>query len=69
MKYKVVPFNLTDNVSNTLQSIIDAESAGGFKYVNHQYSDKLYPGSAGCFGFGSKPDTVVHVGFVVFEKI
>jgi len=68
MAYKVVPFHLSKNVSSELQSIIDIESVNGYKYVNHQYSDKLKPGSAGCFGFGATPDTIIHVGFVVFEK-
>jgi len=68
MAYKVVPFNPTANVSSELQRIVDSEAVGGYKYVNHEYSDKLRPGSAGCFGIGSKPDVTVHVGFVVFEK-
>jgi hypothetical protein len=68
MLYKVEPFNATSNVSIELQRIIDSEAVGGYKYVNHEYSDKLKPGSAGCFGIGSKPDVTVHVGFVVFKK-
>lgn len=66
--YKVVPFNPSDNVPSSLQRIIDSETANGWKYVNHQYSDKLKPGSAGCFGIGATPDSTIHVGFVVFEK-
>jgi len=68
MAYKVVPFNRTDNVSSELQTIIDSEAVGGYKYINHQYSDKLRPGTAGCFGIGAEPSTTVHIGFVVFEK-
>jgi len=68
MSYKVVPFNQTDDVSGSLQEIIDREATGGYKYVNHEYSDKLRPGTAGCFGIGAQPDSTVHVGFVVFEK-
>jgi hypothetical protein len=68
MSYKVVPFERNHDVSNALQTIINAESKNGFKYVNHEYSDKLNPGTSGCFGIGAKPDTVNHVGFVVFEK-
>ena len=66
--YKVVPFNPSDNVPSSLQRIIDIEAVNGWKYVNHQYSDKLKPGSAGCFGIGATPDSTVHIGFVIFEK-
>jgi len=68
MSYKVVPFNYTTSPSIELQSIIDAETATGYKYVNHEFSDKLHPGSSGCFGLGAKADSTVHIGFVVFEK-
>lgn len=68
MAYKVVPFGRAKDVSNELQSIIDSEAVNGFKYVNHQYSDKLNPGTAGCFGIGAQPATTIHIGFVVFEK-
>lgn len=68
MAYKVVPFERNLNPSSELQRIIDAEAVGGYKYVNHEYSDKLKPGNIGCFGLGSTPDSVIHVGFVVFEK-
>ena len=66
--YKVVPFNQSNNISVSLQSIIDREAEYGWKYVNHQYSDKLKPGSAGCFGIGATPDATIHVGFVIFQK-
>lgn len=68
MAYKVVPFNRNDNPSSQLQRIIDSEAVGGYKYINHEYSDKLKPGDVGCFGLGATPDTVIHVGFVIFEK-
>jgi hypothetical protein len=68
MAYKVVPFGQSDNVSGELQRIIDSEAVGGYKYISHQYSDKLKPGTAGCFGIGAQPAVTVHVGFVVFEK-
>lgn len=66
--YKVVPFNQSDNVPSSLQRIIDSEAVNGWEYVNHQYSDKLKPGSAGCFGIGATPDSTVHIGFIIFEK-
>jgi hypothetical protein len=66
--YKVVPFNPSDNVPRSLQSIIDSESINGWEYVNHQYSDKLKPGSAGCFGIGATSDSTTHIGVVVFKK-
>ncbi|MDT7832033.1 hypothetical protein RQM59_06555 [Flavobacteriaceae bacterium S356] len=68
MKYKVVPFYRAKEVSKELQSIINTNAVDGFKYVNHQYSDKLKPGNIGCFGIGAKPDTIIHVGFVIFQK-
>jgi hypothetical protein len=68
MAYKVVPFGRAKDVSSELQSIIDSEAVNGFKYVNHQYSDKLNPGTAGCFGIGAQPATTIHIGFVIFEK-
>ena len=69
MEYKVVPFNPTNNaVGQELQNIIDKETTNGYKYISHEYSDKLKPGSAGCFGIGASPDVVMHVGFVVFGK-
>jgi len=67
--YKVVPFNPSQNVSASLQSIINSEATNGWRYVNHQYSDKLQPGSSGCFGIGATKDSTIHVGFVIFEKI
>ncbi len=68
MAYKVVPFKRTENVSSELQRIIDSEAVGGYKYLNHEYSDKLKPGNIGCFGIGATPNTYIHVGFVIFEK-
>jgi len=68
MSYKVVPFNYTTSPSMELQSIIDAETVNGYEYVNHEYSDKLHPGSSGCFGIGATADTTVHIGLVVFKK-
>ena len=68
MSYKVVPFQRKDNVASELQRIIDSEAVGGYRYVNHQYSDKLKPGDTGCFGIGAQPATTVHIGLVVFEK-
>lgn len=68
MEYRVVPFNQSKNPSADLQRIIDAESANGWAYINHEYSHYLRPGSDGCFGFGSRPDQIWHTGFVVFEK-
>lgn len=66
--YKVVPFNPSNNVPSSLQRIINSEAVSGWKYVNHQYSDKLKHGNAGCFGIGATPDSTIHIGFVVFEK-
>ncbi len=68
MQYKVIPFPQSKNINNQLQDIIDKEAVDDWKYVNHNYSDYLLPGSAGCFGLGAKPDTVWHVGNVVFQK-
>lgn len=68
MAYKVVPFNQVNNAAGELQKIINAEEVGGYRYVNHEYSDKLHPGSNGCFGIGGQPASTVHIGFVVFEK-
>lgn len=68
MKYKVVPFPQSKNINSSLQGIIDQESLDGWKYVSHKYQHYLKPGSAGCFGLGAKPDTIWHVGHVVFEK-
>lgn len=66
--YKVVPFSPSNNIPSSLQGIIDSESANGWRYVNHQYSDKLQPGSSGCFGIGATSDSTIHVGFVIFER-
>lgn len=68
MAYKVVPFNQSSDVAGELQRIIDAQAASGYRYVSHEYSDKLKPGDAGCFGINAKPATTVHVGFVVFQS-
>jgi len=68
MTYKVVPFNQSDNPGGAIQGIINIESTTGYRYVGHQYSDKLRPGTAGCFGIGAEPTTTIHVGFVIFEK-
>lgn len=67
MAYKVVPFKQTNNVSGELIKIINSEEVGGYKYVNHQYSDKFNPGSNGCFGIGGKDASTDHIGFVLFE--
>ncbi len=66
--YKVVPFSPSNNIPISLQGIIDSEAANGWRYVNHQYSDKLQPGSSGCFGIGATSDSTIHVGFVIFER-
>lgn len=66
--YKVVPFPATNNVSNALQGIVNSESVNGWRYVNHQYSDKLKPGDKGCFGIGATADSTIHIGVVIFEK-
>lgn len=68
INYKVVPFSQSNNISGSLQGIIDSESVNGWRYLNHQYSDKLQPGSSGCFGIGATPDSTIHVGFVIFER-
>lgn len=68
MQFKVVPFPHSKDINGTLQHIIDQESASGWKYVNHHHHHYLKPGTSGCFGIGAKPDTIWHVGNVVFEK-
>ena len=68
MNYKVVPFPQTRNINDELQSILDLEASEGWEYVNHKYEHYLKPGSAGCFGLGAKPDTIWHIGHVVFKK-
>lgn len=68
MSFKVVPFSQSQNPATELENIIKTQEASGYRYVNHQYSDKLQPGSAGCFGIGATPASTIHVGFVVFEK-
>lgn len=68
MQYKVIPFPQSKKINNQLQSIIDEHAVDGWNYINHNYSDYLLPGNAGCFGIGAKPDTVWHVGNVVFQK-
>lgn len=68
MNYKVISFNQVKNPSNELEKIIDRETVDGYRYISHQYSDKLKPGSAGCFGIGATPNQTIHIGFVVFEK-
>lgn len=68
MKYKVISFPRSKTPSESLQTIINEHTVNGWRYTNHQYSDKLTPGKAGCFGIGAQPDFVAHVGMVVFEK-
>ena len=68
MQYKVIPFPQSKNINQTLQTIIDTEASNGWVYVNHHYHDYLKPGTNGCFGIGAKPDTIWHVGNVVFQK-
>lgn len=68
MQYKVVPFPKSTNIDQALQNIIDSESSQGWEYVNHKYEHYLMPGSNGCFGFGAKPDSIWHVGHVIFKK-
>lgn len=68
MNYKVVPFPKSKNIDQALQSIIDHESSQGWEYANHKYEHYLMPGTNGCFGLGAKPDTIWHVGHVVFKK-
>jgi len=58
----------THNINQQLQSIIDTEAVNGWNYAGHNYGDYLQPGSSGCFGIGAKPDSIVHVGNVVFSK-
>lgn len=68
MAYRVVPIPASNDVSKKLQEIIDFETQDGWKYVNHNYHHYLRPGNPGCFGFNAKPDAILHVGLVVFEK-
>lgn len=68
MDYKVVPFDQTDNVSSSLQNIINSQTENGYEYVSHEYSDKIRPGTNGCFGIGARPDSTTHIGFVVFKN-
>lgn len=68
MEYKVISFPRSKTPAESLQVIIKEHAINGWQYSNHQYSDKLTPGKAGCFGIGSQPDFVVHVGMVVFVK-
>ncbi|GGG14109.1 hypothetical protein [Dokdonia pacifica] len=68
MEYKVVPLFRSASPDKELQTIINQNVIDGWEYKNHQYSDKLTPGKEGCFGIGATPDTVTHVGLVVFEK-
>ncbi len=66
--YKVENFPQQNDPASYLQRLIDSAANKGYKYVSHEYSSKLVPGSAGCFGFGAKPSATQHVGFVVFQK-
>ena len=68
MQYKVIPFPPSKNINQELQSIVNAEAIDGWKYENHIYNNYIYPGTNGCFGFGAKPETMYHVGNVVFSK-
>ena len=68
MNYKVVPFNPTKNINQDLQSIINENSSSEWEYVSHKYHHYLKPGSDGCFGIGSRPDQIFHVGHVVFKR-
>ncbi|NVK64164.1 MAG: hypothetical protein HWE22_06225 [Flavobacteriales bacterium] len=68
MKYKIVDFPPCANAKTELKSIIDREAVDGYEYAGHQYSDKMQPGSSGCFGIGARPATTVHIGMVVFKK-
>ena len=68
MGYKVIPLPNSKNPPESLKLIIQEHAVNGRAYFNHQYSDKQRPGKAGCFGIGSQPDFVTHVGLVVFEK-
>ena len=69
-KFKVVDFKVTKTPGEELKKIIqNEEHNGSYKYLTHQYSDKMYPGTSGCFGIGAKPPSTDHVGFVIFRKI
>jgi hypothetical protein len=68
MNYKVVEFPPCADARKGLQEIIAKEAVNGYEYAGHQYSDKLQPGSAGCFGIGAKPASTIHLGMVVFKK-
>lgn len=68
MQYKVINFGNSNNPSQALETALKQASESGWIYVNHQYSDKMAGGSAGCFGFGATPPTLTHVGFVIFKK-
>lgn len=68
MQYKVVDFPKSKNINQTLQSLIENNAVDGWEYSNHKYEHYLLPGTNGCFGIGAKPNTVWHVGHVVFHK-
>jgi len=69
MNYKITNFREGNNPAADLEKQIEEQSSQGYEYVSHQYSDKIMPGSAGCFGFGAKPQTTAHIGFIVFKKV
>jgi hypothetical protein len=68
MEYKVLNFPASNDPAKSLLTQINKEKANGYRYVSHQYCDKLAGGSAGCFGFNSSPPVPTHIGFIVFIK-
>jgi hypothetical protein len=68
MQYKVLNFPPSKDPQADLQRTINSEASTGWKYVCHQYNQYSTSGSEGCFGFGAKPGSIIHVGMIVFEK-
>jgi hypothetical protein len=75
MRYKVLPFQAqissnggANDVANQLQSLIAAETAGGWEYMRLETVETYVAGTNGCFGLGATPARMTSYPVAVFRN-
>lgn len=75
MNYKVIPHTsvvggsgTNTDVASGVEETIRQQASEGWEFVSCGNIDTVIKGSAGCFGFGAKPDSLTSVVVLVFRK-
>ncbi|RYD59638.1 MAG: hypothetical protein EOP60_01875 [Sphingomonadales bacterium] len=74
MQYQVHPFEPnaaggdTAQIANSLEKLIEAQTALGWEFVAVENHSTVVPGSEGCFGIGATTSYPKTFSVVVFRK-